>query len=99
MDELAYYASVWLAGAICGASRCIRNGQFRSVWHCSSVAVVSGFSSFAVICLAPTKFGDVGFDHMFYLGIACVVGLAGKEQTDIISLIWKKLIPGAEKKK
>lgn len=91
-EELLFCATIWFLAAICGASRCVRNGSFKSIWHLASVASVSGFTSFTVVAVSGARYSDPDFNHMFWLGIACLVGLAGKEQTKLISVMWQGIL-------
>lgn len=91
-EEILFCATVWIMAAMCGASRCVRNGSFESLWHLVSVASVSGFTGFAVVAVSGSRYSDADFNHLFWLGVSCVVGLAGKEQTALISAVWKIVI-------
>lgn len=91
-EEILYCVTIWILAAMCGASRCVRNGSFKSLWHLVSVASVSGFTGFAVVAISGSRYGDADFDHLFWMGVACVVGLAGKEQTALISAVWRGVI-------
>ena len=92
MDQTTiYFGTVWLTAAAAGVSRCVRNGDWQSLTNCAAVFSVSGFLGFAVVALA-TDHRQSDFSHVYGLGIAAVVGLAGREQTQLISIMWRSLI-------
>lgn len=94
MDYFAviYFISVWLVSALAGCFRCVRNGEFKSIGHTISVAGVSGFFGLGVVCICSVDVNDPGFNGSYYIGIASIAGLAGKEQKEILSIIWKSVI-------
>lgn len=100
--ELAYHSFVWLVSALAGTSRAVSDGRFQSYSQLLAVAGVSGFLGFAVVGLFAPSFSDPDFNGLFYLGVASLVGLAGKEQTTLISLAWRgileRLFPGSTEK-
>ena len=69
---------VFLITALAGVSRCLKNGDFKSVGNLVSVALFSGCLGFGCICLfIKSGDGDNGI-HAYHLGIAAIIGLAGK---------------------
>ena len=91
-DLVLYYSCVGAVSALAGVFRCVHNGDFQSVSHCISVAGVSGFLGFGVVALVAGDPGQPDFNFVFYLGIASIIGLAGREQRELISIIWKGTI-------
>lgn len=89
--SILYLLVVWLVSALAGASRCIRNGDFESLSHLFAVAGFSGFVGFGVVCLCIGDLNAAVVNKPVYLGISAIVGLAGKEQTMIISMLWKRI--------
>lgn len=96
-QEAVYYGIVFLVSALAGTSRCIRDGQYRSLFNLCAVAGVSGFLGFAVVAVSADRSSSPDFNGLFYLGVAAIIGLAGKEQTQLINLIWtgvlKRIFP------
>lgn len=90
-ETALYFTLVWVTAAWAGVSRCVRNGDWKSFTHCASVFCVSGFLGFAVVALV-TDYRESDFSHIYGLGIAAVIGLAGREQTQLISIVWRSLI-------
>jgi hypothetical protein len=90
--QIKFLATVWAIGSLCGVSRSIHNGSYRSWTHCGSVGFVSGFLSFGIISIMANDIGSVDFNPIYYFGVATIVGLAGPEQTEIISLTWRTFI-------
>lgn len=90
--EAAYWSAVWSVAAVCSVSRCIRDRDFISIGHTCSVGSVGGFLGFAVVTLSGGQYSDAEFNGTFWLGVAAVVGLAGREQTELIGLIWRGML-------
>ena len=80
-----------LFGVCCAAGLCrtFRNGDYKSVLHCISVALVSGFLGLfttSVVFKQPTR-----EEYLFVIGVAGMIALAGRELTDgIVIRILKK---------
>lgn len=92
MDQILYFVFVWSVSAAAGVCRCVHNGDYRSLSHGASVAGVSGFLGFAVVALLCDDYSRDDFNPVYYLGIAAIVGLAGKEQTELITIIWRGFV-------
>lgn len=94
MDYYAvlYFFSVWVVSALAGCFRCIRNGDFKSIGHTVSVSGVSGFLGFGVVSLFVGNLDAADFNGPYWLGVASIIGLAGKEQTTLIQIMWKSVI-------
>lgn len=88
---ICYFATVWLVSALAGTFRTLRNGDFRSIKHLVAIAGVSGFLGFAIVAIFAGDISDPDFNGAFFLGVSALAGLAGKEQTDIISWLWNQL--------
>ena len=91
-DESIYYLFLWFVAAIAGVSRSVHNGDYKDMKHVVAVSFMSGLLAFAVVAISGGRFGDEDFNPVFYLGVASIVGLSGREQTQIISAIWKRII-------
>lgn len=90
--EVIYFSIVWLVSALAGVSRCIYNGDYKSVGNCVAVACVSGFLGFAVVSFVVGDPGQPDFDPVFYVGLAAIIGLSGKNQTELIEIVWRAII-------
>jgi len=87
--EILFGTAVFVLGSLAGMSRCVHNGDWESISHTLSVGGVSGFLSYGVVGLVANDVGSAGFETTYYLAIASIVGLAGKEQTRLISMLWR----------
>ncbi len=91
-EAIAYFATIWIVAALAGVSRCVHNGNYRSLGHTCSVAGVSGFLGLGVVAMLCGDYFRDDFDTVYYLGVSSVIGLAGKEQTELITIIWRSPI-------
>ena len=90
--EIIYFVSTFGVAALAGAFRCLRDDSYRGLGHLCAVAGVSGFLGFSVVALFGERTGDPDFNGVWYLGVAAICGLAGKEQTQLIQMLWKSVL-------
>lgn len=89
--EFKYLLIVWAVGCLSGISRCLYDGDHKGTAHALCVGLFSGFLALAVVA----TLGDVGhsdFNPTRWLGIGSIIGLSGREQTDIISFMWRRVL-------
>lgn len=90
-DETIFYVVVWMLGFLSSSIRVIRDHSYNGIGDCLSIGMSGGFFSFGVICILlrydPVSDGN----RFFYLGIASLVGLLGKEQDIYLRIIIKKV--------
>ena len=90
--QVTYFVSVWFVAALAGISRCVRNGDYKSVAHLVAVASVSGFLGLGVVALVAKDYDSTDFNGVFFIGIAAIIGLGGKEQLQMIEMLWKFIL-------
>lgn len=90
--SISYFATVFTVAALAGVFRTVRNGDYRSVSHCIGVAGVSGFLGFGVVALVAGDHSRTDFNPVWYLGVSAIIGLAGKEQNEMISILWQNVM-------
>ena len=90
--EVLFFVIVWVVAALAGVSRCIYNGDFQSIHHCAAVASVSGFLGFAVCASVSGNPNQPDFNPTFYVGLSAIIGLSGKNQTELIEIVWRGII-------
>lgn len=77
--EVAVFASVCIAGFVCGIARALCTGNFRNLLHLFCIGVCSGGLAFAVVTIFFVSSIDDGrFDYRL-VGIATFIGLVGQE--------------------
>ena len=74
--QAAYYSIVWFLGFAAAFARTLRDRDYVNFLHCVSSGAFAGFLSFGVVSI---WFSRVDFGDVPCLGIACLVGLAGKD--------------------
>jgi hypothetical protein len=87
-----FLATVWAIGILCGVSRSIHNGTYRSWTHCGAVGFVSGFLALGIVSILANDIRSSDFNPVYYIGVSIIIGLAGPENTKIISLTWQTFI-------
>lgn len=91
-SEAIFYLLAWFVASMAGVSRQLSLVDTISCRHLFAVALNSGFLGFAVVAFSIRVAGGFVGSEFYYLGIAAVVGLAGKEQEQIVSLLWSRVI-------
>ena len=89
--EIEYLFIVWTVGCLSGVSRCLYDGDHKGTSHAFFVGLFSGFLALAVVA----TLGNVGhsdFNPTRWLGVGAIIGLSGREQTDIISFMWRRVL-------
>ena len=86
-----YCLTVWAVGAIAGGARCVRNGDWQGWPNFVSVFIVSGCLGFGIVAVSTNPSGP-HFNPIRGLGIATIIGLAGKETDQIISMAWQQFL-------
>lgn len=89
--EVGFYIAVFVISAVMGVSRAIRDDDYRNALNCFVLGVCSGGLGFCVVALirGPGHIpSDIGW---FYLGLAALVGLGGKEGDKLVWFLWDKL--------
>jgi hypothetical protein len=92
ISEVVFYLCVYGMAFLSGCSRVLLSGPTVSCRNVFAVGLNSGFLGFAVVailCRNSNAFVGVEF---FYLGVAAVMGLAGKEQDRVVSILWRNLL-------
>ena len=90
--QVTYFVSVWLVASLAGISRCVRNGDYKSMAHLISVASVSGFLGLGVVSLIARDYDHDEFNGVFFIGVSAIIGLGGKEQLAMIGILWKFIL-------
>jgi len=87
-----FLLSIWAVSSVAGLFRCLRNGDYQSFRDVCAVALCSGTLGFAIVALIVGDPRDPNFNPIKFFGIAAIIGLAGKEQTIIISALWRAVV-------
>ena len=91
-EESVYLVCVFLVAAVAGASRCVRNGDYNSIGNLISVAAFSGMLGFGVVAIMLGDIANGTNRSTLHLGVAAIIGLAGKEQSQIVSRFWQSIL-------
>jgi hypothetical protein len=91
-SEAIFYILTWFISAMAGISRQLSLVDRITCRNVFAVGVNSGFLGFAVVAFSIRVGGGYVGTEFYYLGIAAVVGLAGKEQEQIVSILWARIV-------
>ena len=87
-NEVLFWCALWAIGFVCGVSRYLRNGDYRSTWHSLSVGLFSGCFCVGSVLLALV-YNLISGDHPRpAIGVAIILGLSSKEQVEAIGFVW-----------
>jgi hypothetical protein len=87
-DESLLYCAVWALAASSSLLRAVRDDDYRHIIGLGSVAGISGFLAVAVVSILRFGIGLDSDSNGFCLGLACLVGLLGREQDKLIRLLF-----------
>lgn len=87
-DESLLYCAVWALASSSSLLRAIRDDDYRHVVGLGSVAGLSGFLAVAVVSILRYGSGMDSSGNGLCLGLACLVGLLGREQDKLIRLMF-----------
>jgi hypothetical protein len=90
--EIIYYGTVWFVACASGVSRALRGNPRFICRDFISIGFCSGFLGVAVVSLRDYAGG--GFDGSQWggIGLAALIGLAGKEQELIVRVLWRSIM-------
>ena len=95
VQEITFFSILYAITVAASISRGLRDSEYRDRWHCLSSGFTSGFFSLGII----TVWLNSDTDHnpgnaWYYIGIAVLLGLAGKEQDTILRFILSGIAKG-----
>ena len=90
--EAVFYVLAWGVAALAGLSRQLSISEHATCKHLLAITANSGFLGFAVVALLCRHSGGIAGFEFYYLALSSVIGLAGKEQEQIVSMLWKKFM-------
>ena len=78
--EAIFYGTIFAIGGATGIFRAGRDHEYRNCWHLINLGLTSGSFTFAILGTLYRWVGDPGNDEFFFLAMASLLGLIGKEQ-------------------
>jgi len=91
-DETLFFIVSWLIGCLASAVRSVRDGCVVDYCNLLAGSFAGGFFAFGTVSIL-LRYDSVGnSDRWFYLGVAALVGLLGKEQDKYSRIILSKLL-------
>ena len=82
--QAVFYGAIFCVGAASGLFRAGRDHDYRNLWHLCNIGLVSGAFAFAILGTCYRWVGSPGNDEFFFLAMASLLGLIGKEQDRIL---------------
>ncbi len=90
-NDAAFYAFAWSSAFLACLFRSFSDDCYKSFTRSFFISGVSGFVGFSVVAVLVGWSGGGVSGHWSYIAIATLIGLAGKQQDQIIGLLLKKL--------
>lgn len=94
IESIGFYAAVFAVGALSTLGRAIRDGDFVDWRHLSGACFTAGFLSCGIVSFLVARGGDANDGHWFYLGVAALIGVLGKEQDKLARGFLSRTING-----
>jgi formate-dependent nitrite reductase membrane component NrfD len=91
-DEGMLLAAVFLLASVAGVSRAMRDDDYAYAGQLASIALFSGFVGVGTVAVLRHVGGMDNTSNGLCLGIACIVGLMGKEQDKLIRGMFQWLL-------
>lgn len=83
-DEGMLLAAVFILASMAGVSRAVRDNDYLRASQLASIAFFSGFVGVSTVSIFRHIAGMDSTSNGLCLGVACFVGLLGKEQDKLI---------------
>jgi len=77
--EAYFYGLCFVLGSLAGLFRTARDNEYVDIWNLINITMVSGFLSFSVVAFYISWSGDYVNHEFYFLGVASLVGLLGKD--------------------
>jgi hypothetical protein len=95
VQEIAFFSILYAITVAASISRGLRDAEYRNNWHCLSSGFTSGFFSLGIITVwINSDPSNTSGNAWYYIGIAVLLGLAGKEQDTILRFILSGIAKG-----
>jgi hypothetical protein len=85
--ELAFWVGVWGLAGFSGTVRAAHDGRYSDLGSLVSVGLFSGMVGFGTVAFWVGGLGGHVGHELRYLGLATLIGLAGKEQERLVSYV------------
>lgn len=90
--EIIFYGVIWWVAALSGMARAAFDNDYRSWRHLCSIGIMSGFVGISVVGLGYKWLGGSGGDEFYFIALATMAGLMGKEQTVLLTFLFRKAL-------
>jgi hypothetical protein len=91
-DEGMLLATVFLLASFAGVSRAVRDDDYSRASQLASIAFFSGFVGVSTVSILRHIAGLDSTANGLCIGIACLIGLLGKEQDRLIRGLFQWLL-------
>lgn len=92
-QEIAFFAGLWVVAFASTIARAVRDGDSGNVFRSIGLGATAGFLTLGVVGCWVDR-GPDGFDSSnpwFWIGVASLIGGAGKEQDKIREFVWNRI--------
>lgn len=87
-----FLGTIALIGGLASLTRTLYEGNFSSAGECVAACLFGSFVSLGLVAIYVGNIEHVSSGDLKYIGIASLIGLAGKEQKQIVDMAWRSLM-------
>jgi hypothetical protein len=93
-QSVTFFAAVFLVAFCASITRSVRDSDFRSSWNLLGLGGSAGFLCVGVVAVLARRGDGADGDNWYWLGLAALLGLLGKEQDKVLRIIVGGVIRG-----
>lgn len=97
IEAITFYSVLFAVAFSATVAREVRDGDWSSCWHLMGFGSTAGFLSVGVVGILGPNVSDGAFSPWYWVGIAALLGLVGKEQDKIARIMIGGLLKGFRK--
>ena len=90
--EAIFLSTVFAIGALASLTRTLYDGSHITSRQCMASAMFGGFVSLGILAVYVGNISHVTSGDLKCIGLAAIIGLAGREQKQIIDVAWRSLM-------
>lgn len=89
--EIGFYAAVIISAALGGMARTFRDNSYQHLWGLVGICMSSGCLAFGFTAYFVGGNGGASGRELYYVGLAALIGLMGKEQDQVLKWAYRKI--------
>jgi len=94
-QEVIFFAVIYAITVTATIARGLRDRDYLNIGHAFNSSLSSGFFSFGIIAVwLNSTANNLNYNSWYWLGVAALLGLMGKEQDKILRLVVGGILKG-----